>query len=274
MTDKESADIEAKESADIEAKESADIEAKESTSSGGKKSPAEGWPVVNGDYIAGNPESPVAVATLASHIEDIPAAAGAAIAGPCKTENLGVEKVVANIISNPNIRFLILTGAEVQGHITGQSIEALHKNGVDPEKRSIMGATGAIPFVENIPDEGIERFQQQVEIISLIDVEDAAQIEAKVKECIEKDPGAFEEEALLISLDDKGDGDEDEGEEVRPVSAETALIEARMRNIQTQVKLVGAVQRTMSGNYAGKVQGIMIGLVVSLIFGCIAMGFI
>ncbi|MDR2873262.1 MAG: tetrahydromethanopterin S-methyltransferase subunit A [Methanobrevibacter sp.] len=269
MVDKESADI----VAEVEDKESAESEGvadKKSDGAGGKKPAAEGWPVVNGDYIAGNPESPVAVTTLASHIEDIPAAAGAAIAGPCKTENLGVEKVVANIISNPNIRFLILTGAEVQGHITGQSIEALHKNGVDPEKRSIVGATGAIPFVENIPDEGIERFQQQVEIVNLIDVEDAAQIETKVKECIEKDPGAFEEEALLISINDDGD-DEDEGEEVRPVSAETVLIEARMRNIQTQVKLVGAVQRTMSGNYAGKVQGIMIGLVVVLIFGCIAM---
>ena len=76
-----------------------------------KKPTADNWPVVSGDYIVGDPESPVAVTTLASHNEDIPAAAGAAIAGPCKTENLGIEKVVANIISNPNIRFLILCGA-------------------------------------------------------------------------------------------------------------------------------------------------------------------
>ncbi len=77
-----------------------------------KKPTADNWPVVSGDYIVGDPESPVAVTTLASHNEDIPAAAGAAIAGPCKTENLGIEKVVANIISNPNIRFLILCGAD------------------------------------------------------------------------------------------------------------------------------------------------------------------
>ena len=82
-----------------------------------KKAPADGWPVISGDYIVGDPESPVAVTTLASHIEA--ELSGAAIAGPCKTENLGIEKVVANIISNPNIRFLILAGAEVQGHITG-----------------------------------------------------------------------------------------------------------------------------------------------------------
>lgn len=167
-----------------------------------KKSPAEGWPVINGDYEVGDPESPVAATTLGSHNESIPVGAGAAIAGPCKTENLGIEKMLANLISNPNLRFLILCGSEVQGHITGQSIEALHANGVD-EKRKIAGATGAIPFIENIPDEGIERFQQQMDIISMIDIEDAGQIQAKVKECIEKDPGAFEEEAIVIKIEEK-----------------------------------------------------------------------
>ena len=166
-----------------------------------KKAPADGWPVISGDYIVGDPESPVAVTTLASHIEA--ELSGAAIAGPCKTENLGIEKVVANIISNPNIRFLILCGAEVQGHITGQSIQALHENGCDPEKKKITGATGAIPFVENIPMEGVERFQQQVELVDMIDNEDGGAITAKVKECIEKDPGALEEDALMIDLDEE-----------------------------------------------------------------------
>lgn len=229
-----------------------------------KKSPAEGWPVITGDYIVGDPESPVAVCTLASHIED--GVQGAAIAGPCKTENLGVEKVVANIISNPNIRFLILTGSEVQGHITGQSIAALHANGCDPEKKSINGATGAIPFVENIPMDGIERFQNQLEIVDLIDTEDLGSINAKVKECVEKDPGAFEEEAMVISVEED-DGDADDGEAIRVVAAETALIEARMRNINTKMKMVGAVQKNMAGNYAGKVQGIMMGLIFTLVVG-------
>lgn len=233
-----------------------------------KKSPAEGWPVINGDYVVGDPESPVAAATLASHIEQIPVDAGAAIAGPCKTENLGIEKMLANLISNPNIRFLVLCGSEVQGHITGQSIEALHANGVDPEKRKIVDATGAIPFIENIPDEGIERFQQQMEIVSIIDVEDAAAIQSKIKECIEKDPGAFEEEAMIIKVEEGG-AEEEEGEEVPPVTPETALIDARMRNIQTQVKSIGSLQRISAGMYSGKVQGIMIGLVFILTLGTI-----
>ncbi len=233
-----------------------------------KKEPAEGWPVINGDYVVGDPESPVAAATLASHIEQIPVDAGAAIAGPCKTENLGIEKMIANLISNPNIRFLVLCGSEVQGHITGQSIEALHANGVDPDKRKIVDATGAIPFIENIPDEGIERFQTQMEIISIIDTEDAGQISAKIKECIEKDPGAFEEEAMVIKVEEGGE-EEEEGEAIPPVTPETALIEARMRNIQTQVKSVGGLQRIFAGMYAGKVQGIMLGLAFTLVIGTI-----
>jgi len=234
-----------------------------------KKSPAEGWPIINGDYVVGDPESPVAAATLASHIEDVPVDAGAAIAGPCKTENLGIEKVISNLISNPNIRFLILCGSEVQGHITGQSIQALHENGVDPEKRRIIEATGAIPFIENIPLEGIERFQQQLEIVDLIDVEDAAAIQSKVKECVEKDPGAFEEEAMVIEIEEEGE--EDEGEAIKPVAPETALIEARIRNIQTQVKMVGADQRIFAGMYSGKVQGIALGLAFTLTIGILLM---
>ncbi|MDI9436635.1 MAG: tetrahydromethanopterin S-methyltransferase subunit A [Euryarchaeota archaeon] len=233
-----------------------------------KKAPAEGWPVINGDYVVGDPESPVAATTLASHIEQIPVDAGAAIAGPCKTENLGIEKMLANLISNPNIRFLVLCGSEVQGHITGQSIEALHANGVDPDKRKIIDATGAIPFIENIPDEGIERFQQQMEIVSIIDVEDAAAIQSKIKECIEKDPGAFEEEAMVIEVEEGG-GEEEEGEEIPPVTPETALIDARMRSIQTQVKSIGSLQRISAGMYAGKVQGIMIGMIFILTLGTI-----
>ena len=166
-----------------------------------KKKQAEGWPVINGDYIVGDPQSCVAGATLASHIESIITDVGAAIAGPVKTENLGIEKMIANLVSNPNIRFLILCGSEVQGHITGQSIVALHENGVD-EKNKIIGATGAIPFIENMPEEAIERFQQQLEIVDMIDVEEVEQIQATVKECIEKDPGAAEDETLVIELEE------------------------------------------------------------------------
>lgn len=76
------------------------------------------WPAVRSDCSVGNLEGRVAVVTLASRL----ALEGAAISGPCVTENLGIEKIVANIISNSNIRFLILCGMESRGHLPGDTI--------------------------------------------------------------------------------------------------------------------------------------------------------
>ncbi|MDD4749671.1 MAG: tetrahydromethanopterin S-methyltransferase subunit A, partial [Methanosarcinaceae archaeon] len=112
-----------------------------------KREPASGWPILKGEYEVGDVNGCVAVITCGSHLSGKPILdAGAAITGSCKTENLGIEKVVAHIISNPNIRFLLVTGAEVKGHITGQAMLSLHANGV--KENRIVGATGAIPYVE------------------------------------------------------------------------------------------------------------------------------
>jgi tetrahydromethanopterin S-methyltransferase subunit A len=130
------------------------------------------WPPVRGDYQVGDPNAGVAVVTLASPLFP----EGAAISGQCKTENLGVEKIVANVISNSNIRILLLCGVESKGHMPGNTIIALHKNGIDEQGR-IIGSQGAIPFIQNLPPEAIERFQEQVMIIDCIGQEDIAKIE-------------------------------------------------------------------------------------------------
>ena len=54
-----------------------------------------------------------------------------AIYGRLKTENIGIEKIVANTISNPFLRFLVLCGDDIRGHRSGSSLIALHKNGID-----------------------------------------------------------------------------------------------------------------------------------------------
>jgi len=133
------------------------------------------WPPVRGDYLVGNPNAGVAVATLASPL----LISGAAIVGQCKTENLGVEKIVANVISNCNIRFLIITGVESKGHLPGDTILALHKNGIDEQGR-IIGSKGAIPFIQNLPPQAVNRFQSQVELIDCIGLEDIKEIERLV----------------------------------------------------------------------------------------------
>lgn len=167
-----------------------------------KKQAAKGWPQIVGDYKVGDEESAVAVVTLGSHMEDVPVKAGAGISGSLHTENLGIEKVIGNVVSNPNIRFLVVCGAEVQGHITGQTIQAVYKNGVDSKKR-IVGAKGAIPYLENIPEEAIERFRNQVEIVDMVDTEDAETIHSKIEGCLVNDAGAYEEETVVIPLHEK-----------------------------------------------------------------------
>jgi tetrahydromethanopterin S-methyltransferase subunit A len=133
------------------------------------------WPPVRGDYQVGNANAAVAVVTLASPIFP----KGAAICGQCKTENLGVEKIVANVISNCNIRFLILCGVESKGHLPGNTLLALHKNGIDEQGR-IIGSHGAIPFIQNLPAQAITRFQKQVTLVDCIGLEDIEQIEEQV----------------------------------------------------------------------------------------------
>lgn len=167
-----------------------------------KKPAAEGWPQIVGDYTAGDEESAVAVVTLGSHMEDMPIKAGASISGSLHTENLGIEKVIGNVVSNPNIRFLVVCGTEVQGHITGQTIKALHENGVDAKKR-IVGSEGAIPYLENVTEEAIERFRNQIEIVDLVDTENSETINSKIEGCLIHDAGAYEEETVVIPLLEK-----------------------------------------------------------------------
>jgi tetrahydromethanopterin S-methyltransferase subunit A len=153
---------------------------------------AANWPAVRSDCTVGNAEGRVAVVTLASRL----ALEGAAISGPCVTENLGIEKIVANIISNSNIRFLILCGMESRGHLPGDTILALYNNGMD-DKGKIIGSRGAIPFIVNLPQNAIDRFQRQVEVIDRIGLEDSQEINRLIQECNTR-ADVFPEPPLLV----------------------------------------------------------------------------
>jgi tetrahydromethanopterin S-methyltransferase subunit A len=138
---------------------------------------AETWPIVKGDYTVGNPRSRIAVVTLASQISPSPEAA---IWGSSKTENLGVEKIIVNIISNSNIRYILVCGVESRGHLAGHSLLAIHANGID-EKGRIVGSEGAIPFIENISREAVKRFQKQVVLLDRIGLTNLDEIMKIVK---------------------------------------------------------------------------------------------
>ena len=233
-----------------------------------KKKPSEPWPLITGEYEAGNPESPVAVCSCGSHLKGSALlAAGAGLVGPCKTENIGIEKMVANIVSNPNIRYMIVTGMEVKGHITGQAIGAFLTDGVDKEGR-IVGAKGAIPFIQNLSEESIERVKQQVQPVMMMDTEDMGAITAKIKELVSKDPGALDVEPMRIEIKEGGEEEAETGP--RPMAAEAVDVMARMRLMDAAVTNNGLLNKFQAGAYAGKIEGIALGMTVVLIlFGII-----
>ena len=80
-----------------------------------KVAPHPDYPPEDGRYVRGNDASTVAVAIILNHDADkIPPEietlvrtgieSGAALSGTIQTENIGFEKVVCNVVANPNIR--------------------------------------------------------------------------------------------------------------------------------------------------------------------------
>jgi hypothetical protein len=86
---------------------------------------------------------------------------GAALAGTLQTENVGLEKVLCNLVSNLNIRHLITFGPESPGHLVGNAIASQFQNGVDDRKR-ILGTKAPTPYLFNVPMEFIDRTREQV----------------------------------------------------------------------------------------------------------------
>jgi tetrahydromethanopterin S-methyltransferase subunit A len=122
-----------------------------------------------------------------------------AIFGSLKTENIGIEKIIANVISNPYIRYLIICGDDIRGHNSGSSLVALHKNGIDNQHK-IIDAPGAIPYIENLKNEAINRFQNQVEIVNFIGIKDKNMIDKQIQEIISKSPPRYGEPYIAIRI--------------------------------------------------------------------------
>ena len=152
------------------------------------------WPPHPGDYVLGNPEGTVAVCTLSNR--DLPLRLIAtkepalAIAGRCDTENIGVEKVVLNLLANPRIRWLVLCGQEAQGHRTGDAFLRLKERGVDANMRVLESAAWR-PILKNLTLLDVARFRQQIEEVNLIGVTDIESILAAVHNCARKSEPAL-----------------------------------------------------------------------------------
>ena len=105
---------------------------------------------------------------------------GVSIVGKTETENIGIEKLIKNTITNPNIKVLLLCGIESNGHCSGQSLISLIENGVDETMR-IIGSPGKKPILNNTTLEEAEIFRKQVRIFDMIGTEDVETIGTKIK---------------------------------------------------------------------------------------------
>ncbi|WP_309491948.1 tetrahydromethanopterin S-methyltransferase subunit F [Candidatus Hecatella orcuttiae] len=231
------------------------------------KVPVSEWPVAPGDYYVGNPEGCVAVVTLASAalIKPLLENRNVALCGECKTENVGIEKVILNTISNPNIRFVVVCGTEVAGHVTGGCFKALWEFGVDPETKKIIKAPGAIPYIEAVPPEGVERFRKQVQMAAMVDVEDLGVILAKIEELAAQDPGAFGEPPMIIKIAEKVE----EKAAVRiplMVSLPPAVDSMRkvVGDVEYKVRLLTRERRLTMGVYSTRHLGFALGFFAAL----------
>jgi len=143
------------------------------------------WPPHKGEYIVGNPTASVAICTLSSR--ELPpkliAAVGSdlAIAGRCDTENIGVEKVVLNLLANSNIRWLVLCGVEAPGHRAADAFLRLKERGVDANMR-VLEAASWRPVLKNLTLLHVARFREQIEIVNLIGVTAVSEIVIAARE--------------------------------------------------------------------------------------------
>lgn len=173
------------------------------------------WPPVPGEYFAfcNGQSCPVAVSTLAS-VElserlSTMRPKELCIVGKTETENIGIDKVIKNTITNPTIRFLLLAGKDSKGHQPGRTLLALWENGVD-ENMSVIGSPGKHPILRNVTREEVEASRKQVQVVDLIGCEDVKIIIDKLKELSQE---------LSSSC-----GCEESSEETKPVRISTVSV--------------------------------------------------
>jgi len=121
------------------------------------------WKLERGKYSIGcNPY--VAVVEIGDYKIDLPKTLYG-IKGNLFTPNIGIEKIIRNVLRTGTIKYLVITGnKDVPYFYPYQALKALFKNGVDDEMR-IIGAKGFNPILKNLSKREIEEFRQKVKLI-------------------------------------------------------------------------------------------------------------
>jgi len=80
-----------------------------------------------------------------------------------------------------------------------------------------------------------------------------------------ENPGAIDEEPMILDLEGGKEKKEEETTTIKPYSPELALLETRVKIIYEKINDAALISKFNAGYYNGKIQGIAIGLFLSLL---------
>jgi tetrahydromethanopterin S-methyltransferase subunit A len=137
------------------------------------------WPPLPGDYTLLDKDAAGAICTLADNdlyevLRKTPVP-GVALVGMLTTENLGIERLVRNVVASPRIAWLLLCGTDSRGHRAGACLAALSQNGVDSDMR-IIDSPGKRARLVNLSFEEVEAFRRGTRVVPRIGLRDVGEI--------------------------------------------------------------------------------------------------
>ncbi|MFY3740621.1 MAG: tetrahydromethanopterin S-methyltransferase subunit A [Candidatus Nitrosomirales archaeon] len=140
------------------------------------------------DIFFGNENSSIGVCTLSSIdlLEEVSKSEmmnDVALAARLFSENKGIEKLIEYVLQHPTVKYVVLCGNDTKGHLPGQALLALYKNGIDSSGR-IIGAVGKEPVIEAVTKNNVEAFRKRAKIIDLVGVTDIEKISDKVSNLV------------------------------------------------------------------------------------------
>jgi tetrahydromethanopterin S-methyltransferase subunit A len=96
------------------------------------------------------------------------------LVGRLLSENRGIDNLLETIHKYPQLRYLILCGRDVKGHMPGQALISLSNYGTK-EDGIIVGARGSNPTLKSTK-EAISYFRTNIKIVDLIGSRDIREL--------------------------------------------------------------------------------------------------
>ncbi len=138
---------------------------------------------INDEKFLGNSNSSIAVCTLSSmkllkEISNSPLMSEIALVGRLLSENKGIDSLIRYVISQKNIKIILVCGEDTIGHRPGHSLLKLYENGVDSNSR-IIDSSSPDPVL-TITKHQIQIFHKQITIINNIGKTDILEIKQSI----------------------------------------------------------------------------------------------